>query len=183
MHSHELGNIVSLIEPSLICRKSIPEAVEVKSSCLSDSTDNLARLAHPTYSQKGSTIDASCIYYLYHILKHNDVLIPDEGLSILRYYASLKSHLFHKGGALVRQNSNNLQELVNDFDLIRQIASQNCQDELSDEQCNNLWESHYNHLIKKYGMSKALQWEIEFRTNESSVIQDYFGHSTLNFQL
>lgn len=98
--------------------------------------------------------------YMYQMLKHNHVDIPEEGYSILRLFPLRDWH--SKGGYSILQNEDDkdVKSFITDFDDLRRDARNSRSNivELSDEDCDLLWDTHYSHIVSKYGGDGLLKW-------------------------
>ena len=96
--------------------------------------------------------------YLFRMLKHNDALVPDEGLYILRYFSLVDWHALHEYSHLANDADENMKSFVADFYALRRDARRRCHQEMSEEECDKLWENHYCQIVAKYGLLGALKW-------------------------
>jgi len=96
--------------------------------------------------------------YLHSMLKHNKVDIPYEGLSIIRYFLLNEWHTHSEFQEFQSLDDEGLKSLVLDFYNLRQRVKRNLSKELSDEDCDNLWKTHYEWIAMKYGCSGVLDW-------------------------
>ena len=97
--------------------------------------------------------------YTYHLLMHNSGL-PDEGLAMIRYFLLGDWHEQDQYRALTNENDDDLLPFVSEFDALRRRVRLKCMDfsDLTDEQCNSLWEGHYAMVAAKYGCDHVFDW-------------------------
>jgi Myo-inositol oxygenase len=105
--------------------------------------------------------------YMYHMLQHNKVDFPEEGLTMLRLASLSDWHTStsqdRKSRAYVEvcgDDDYTLQSLVADFDDALQAARSESLlgNELTDADCESLWTSHYADIAAKYNAAKQLEW-------------------------
>jgi inositol oxygenase len=98
--------------------------------------------------------------YMYHMLKHNSIAIPEEGFSILRLFALRDWHNKGGYGILANEDDEDAQPFIVGFDELRRDArnSRYNTPEMNDEDCNLLWRSHYSHIVSKYAGDQLLKW-------------------------
>jgi hypothetical protein len=98
--------------------------------------------------------------YMYHMLNHNGVDVPEEGLAILRLFSLRDWHTKREYGILANENDEDVQTFVADFDELRRDARKQLHHEsdLSDEDCDVLWNTHYSHIVSKYCADGLLKW-------------------------
>lgn len=97
--------------------------------------------------------------YIYHMLKHNDALIPDEGLAMLRYFSLGDWHTHHEYQHVTNEDDEDVKAFVADFDSLRRTVRKNCVEDMSVEECDRLWEEHYSPIVAKYGLGdRVLRW-------------------------
>ena len=105
--------------------------------------------------------------YLYQRLRHNrEVLLPDEGLAMLRYASLVDWHSRGAYRALACADDAEMQPFVTDFYELLQVSEWECSSplraapglEISEAECEQLWTIRYADLAAKYGMDGILQW-------------------------
>lgn len=98
--------------------------------------------------------------YLYYLLKHNEVCLPNEGLAMIRYFLLGDWHEQHAYNAIANEEDEDLLPFVSEFDALRRRVRLNCMDctDISDEQCRVLWESHYANIAAKYDCDHVFDW-------------------------
>ena len=99
--------------------------------------------------------------YMFYLLKHNKVLVPDEAYTILKYQPLVEWH--SRGGYSFLSNGKDEYSkcTVADFsDLCEQarLHISNGNEILSEEECLRLWDTHYSFVFQKYGADHALEW-------------------------
>jgi inositol oxygenase len=98
--------------------------------------------------------------YMYHMLKHNESLIPQEGLAMLRLFSLGDWHSHDEYKQLTNADDAVVQPLVAEFDQLRRETRRRCNsiDEMTDEQCDKLWDDHYGSIVAKYCGDEDLSW-------------------------
>lgn len=98
--------------------------------------------------------------YLYHMLKHNESFIPEEGLAMLRYFSLGDWHTHGEYQQLTNDDDTAVQPFVAEFDQVRRETRRRCtsMDEMSDEACAKLWDEHYGRIVAKYSGDGDLMW-------------------------
>ena len=96
--------------------------------------------------------------YLFHMLKHNGAPIPYEGLFILRCFSLVDWHTLHEYTDLANEDDESLKSFVSDFYTLRCHTRSKCHQEISEDECDELWESHYCQIVAKYGLLGPLKW-------------------------
>jgi ribosomal protein S18 acetylase RimI-like enzyme len=107
--------------------------------------------------------------YMYHMLVHNRISVPPDALKLLRL-AALSDWHSPKGqtpgqqsvySVICSDSDYEMQSMVADFDegMVRALRTME-KSELSGEQCESLWKSHYGSIAAKYGcgLDVALAW-------------------------
>eukprot|EP00549_Striatella_unipunctata_P009129 CAMPEP_0118705530 /NCGR_PEP_ID=MMETSP0800-20121206/19917_1 /TAXON_ID=210618 ORGANISM="Striatella unipunctata, Strain CCMP2910" /NCGR_SAMPLE_ID=MMETSP0800 /ASSEMBLY_ACC=CAM_ASM_000638 /LENGTH=236 /DNA_ID=CAMNT_0006607691 /DNA_START=87 /DNA_END=795 /DNA_ORIENTATION=+ len=102
----------------------------------------------------------SGVEYMYHVLQHNSCSIPDVGYRVLRLFTLQDWHTKNEYSHLANDDDVEAKALVAEFDQLRQEVALNQKNakELSDEGCDNLWNSYYRELVAKYECGGLLQW-------------------------
>ena len=108
--------------------------------------------------------------YMYHMLQRNDIVVPNEGLLMLRLASLSNWHTPARGGCaayttLESASDVEVKPLVTELDLMLcAVARQHQQQqhttatELSAADCNALWTSHYADVVAKYNVDGLLAW-------------------------
>jgi len=104
--------------------------------------------------------------YMYHMLQHNGIAVPEEGLAMLRLASLSDWHSGHAYAALESQDDAEVRQFVAEFDNLLQTAAARkpsrmvvgTTEELSNEDCEMLWTSHYEDIALKYNVGDLLQW-------------------------
>jgi inositol oxygenase len=98
--------------------------------------------------------------YMYHMLRHNNTTIPAEGLAMLRYFSLVDWHSRGEYEHLTNIDDTDVCEFAAEFDQIRRMVRRDYVDEedLSDEECDKLWNGYYSGLAAKYGLDGELMW-------------------------
>lgn len=177
---HDLGRVIKLIDVSSLmdfqeydwtiaivsrvvgCNPSRSTSFKEFSYLRSDSHDsryntNLG-IYHEGCGLHGLDLTWTGQEYLYSMLKHNEVDIPYEGLSIIRYFLLNEWHTHGECQEFQSVDDEDLKSLVLDFYNLRQRVKRNLNKELSDEDCDRLWKTHYEWIAMKYGCSGVLDW-------------------------
>ena len=97
---------------------------------------------------------------MYNMLRHNKVYIPEDGLSVLRLFSLDDWHRKNLYSVFTNEEDDDVLPFVKDFDHLRRSARKAffTSTEMTDEECNELWDSHYSHIARKYGASEKLLW-------------------------
>ena len=97
--------------------------------------------------------------YTYHLLKHNTCL-PSEGLVMVRYALLGDWHEQNQYRALTNDDDADLLPFVSEFEALRRRVRLKYMDfsDLSDKQCQNLWDGHYSVIAAKYGCDHVFDW-------------------------
>ena len=99
--------------------------------------------------------------YLYFMLKHNSVGIPEEGLAMLRFLPLkdwYKSSGVEHYQQLTDDADDDLKLFVSDFQRLVTQGKKTFLKDLCDYECNRLWEQFYHPICKKYQCDFKLQW-------------------------
>lgn len=98
--------------------------------------------------------------YMYNMLKFNDVDLPDEAFSVLRLFSLTDWHSKNLYDNLVNDDDSEVLPFVLDFDNLQRQARHSClrEAELTDEECDRLWDSHYASIAAKFDAGSCLHW-------------------------
>jgi inositol oxygenase len=100
--------------------------------------------------------------YMYYMLKHNKVRLPDEAFTLLRLGPLVDWHSRERHQELSNDDDELMKQSVSDFYDICQRAKRSVIEsgkEMGDSDCHALWESHYSFVVRKYlGASEILSW-------------------------
>ena len=102
--------------------------------------------------------------YTYWMLRHNGTMLPELALQIIRYFPLSDWHRRGKYSALSNASDEMNRSIVSEFDDTRRIVRRKLQDastgtpDLSDSECERLWQSFYCHTVAKYGCGGDLSW-------------------------
>jgi inositol oxygenase len=98
--------------------------------------------------------------YMYHMLNHNASLIPDEGLAMMRFFSLGDWHSHDEYQQLTNNDDSTVQPFVTEFDHLRRETRHRCNSsaEMSDEECEKLWDDHYGTIVAKYCGEIDLSW-------------------------
>jgi inositol oxygenase len=98
--------------------------------------------------------------YMYYMLKHNEVSVPDEGLKMLRLASLSDWHSNDAYGQFATDDDQDMQQFVADFDELIRAARDEARngDEMSTAECGGLWKTHYADVAIKYGADGNLMW-------------------------
>jgi inositol oxygenase len=98
--------------------------------------------------------------YMYHMLKHNQVDIPEEGLKLLRLASLSDWHTKHLYAVFADDDDIDMQSFISDFDELLLAAKRETllNGELTSEECDRLWNTHYGEIASKYNMDGNLKW-------------------------
>jgi inositol oxygenase len=126
---------------------------------------------NPTYNSLQGMYDLQCGFdnillawtgpeYMYYMLKHNEVNIPDEGLKMLRLASLYDWHTNDAYSQFATEDDEDMQLFVADFDELIRAARDETRDgnEISNTDCEGLWKSHYADIATKYGADGNLMW-------------------------
>lgn len=98
--------------------------------------------------------------FMYHLLRHNNAALPMEALAMVRYFLLGDWHEHNEYTSITDEYDNDMLPWVKDFDRLRRKTRLECLDcvDLSDEQCTQLWESHYSRIAAKYDCDHLFEW-------------------------
>jgi len=98
--------------------------------------------------------------YMYHMLQRNSSSLPKEGLAMLRLASLIDWHSGCAYTDLENQDDKDLKSFVAEFDKMLATARKQspATKEMSNDECDLLWKSHYSDIAAKYNVSGELQW-------------------------
>jgi len=100
--------------------------------------------------------------YLYFMLKGNNVTLPSEAFSILRYFSLVDWHSHNQNACFQNFDDIQVKQDVFDFYNFREVIKSKILggklSELSDSECDELWNRHYSMISKKYICDVSLNW-------------------------
>ncbi|CAJ1969434.1 unnamed protein product [Cylindrotheca closterium] len=99
--------------------------------------------------------------YMYNMLKHNGIDLPEEAFAVLRWFPVNQSERQQQcSKALAETIDRDVLGIVQDFCDVRETARRNLffTQELHEFDCTSLWNSHFSRIFEKYGADKHLQW-------------------------
>lgn len=98
--------------------------------------------------------------YLVNMLKHNAVDLPDEAFSVLRLFPLYDWHSNNLYDNFANEDDQEIRPFVVDFDKLRRQARDFCLEnaELTMDECDHLWDSHYAAVAAKFGADDILGW-------------------------
>jgi hypothetical protein len=98
--------------------------------------------------------------YMFHMLHHNKVGIPEDAFAMLRLFALEDWHSKRLYSHLLNEDDHDVLPFVKDFHELLELARADCAaaKEMSPENCQELWDSHYSHIATKYKVDDAIMW-------------------------
>ena len=96
--------------------------------------------------------------YMYFMLKHNGVSLPEEGFAALRLFQLGDWHTHDEYRHFSSEVDDGMKDFVTDFDKIRKCVRRECMDDLSDDECKFLWKEYYEQTAYKYDCGHLLSW-------------------------
>jgi inositol oxygenase len=98
--------------------------------------------------------------YMYLMLKHNDVNVPNEGFKMLRLASLYEWHSDNAYQQFADDDDEDVRSFVADFDELMRTGKEEAKDanEMSTEECDRLWSMHYADIAIKYGADGNLMW-------------------------
>jgi len=175
---HELGRVVSCIEtPPSEDNQKYDWTFAIRSrvlGCAPPSRTNFAEFRNldPDLSNAQSKIG---IYqehcgmenlflswtgpeYMYFMLKHNGASLPEEAFGVLRLFPLGDWHTHDEYLYFSSKVDNDMKDFVLEFDKMRKSVRRDCAEDLSDIECNALWEEYYESICHKYECGQMLSW-------------------------
>ncbi|KAL3762887.1 hypothetical protein ACHAWU_001034 [Discostella pseudostelligera] len=98
--------------------------------------------------------------YVYYLLRHNHATLPDEAFAMLRYFLLVDWHAHHDYSSLTNDIDDDMLPFVQEFVALRRRVKLSCVDcgDLTDHQCNFLWDIHYANVAAKYNCDHMFDW-------------------------
>lgn len=98
--------------------------------------------------------------YLYNMLNHNGVDLPEEAFVVLRLFPIDESEREECSKAMTEIVDHDALCIVQDFCDILETARHTVfsTEELHEKACSSLWDVHYSRIFEKYGADKVLRW-------------------------
>ena len=98
--------------------------------------------------------------YLYNMLRHNGVDLPEEAFVVLRLFAMEESEREEFSKHMEEVVDHDSLGIVQDFCDILESARQAVftMEELDENSCVALWDVHFARIFEKYGADRVLQW-------------------------
>lgn len=183
IHRHELGAVVNFIDTktaaeseddydwTISCRSRIVGCAAPSRASFSEFRNLNADERDSRYNTSQGIYNGHCGLdkvlmawtgpeYMYFMLKHNESLIPEEGLAMLRYFSLGDWHTHGEYQHLTNVDDALFQPFVYEFDQLRREARRQCSDidDMSDEECDKLWNDHYESIVAKYCGDGDLMW-------------------------
>jgi len=183
MDSHELGRVISCIDPSTLSDsdEDYNWTFAIRSRVLGCAPPPRANFGEFRYldpdlrNQPQSYNTPNGIYqehcgleqlllswtgpeYMYFMLKHNGASLPEEGFGVLRLFPLGDWHTHDEYINFTNHMDAEMKECVFDFDKLRKRIRRECVEDLSEEEGDTLWEDYYENLAYKYDCGHALHW-------------------------
>lgn len=148
------------------CRAPARASFDEFRSLCPDETDDRYRSALGMYEEGCGLANVWLAWtgpeYVYHMLRHNGAVLPEEGMAILRLFPLGDWHCYGECGHLANEDDEDLREWVAEFDELRRRARRECtsiqREDLSDADCRRLWETSYAPIAAKYGCDHTFSW-------------------------
>ena len=100
--------------------------------------------------------------YMYWMLRHNGAMLPELALHVIRYFPLSGWHRRGEYSDLTNTLDNSFRDTVSDFDERCRISRRECEcegvSEISDSECERLWQSFYSPIAAKYGCHIDMSW-------------------------
>lgn len=101
--------------------------------------------------------------YIYWMLRHNGAMLPELALQIIRYFPLSGWHRRGEYSDLTNTLDESFRDTVSDFDEGRRSIRRECEceegiSEISDAECDRLWQSYYFNIAAKYSCDSDLSW-------------------------
>ena len=96
--------------------------------------------------------------YVYHMLMHNNVLLPKEALSMIRYFSLGDWHSHCEYDHLMKAEDEEIKIFVSDFDKVRRKSRGEESVDFTDAECHRLWMNYYENILEKYDCLGNLWW-------------------------
>eukprot|EP00521_Asterionellopsis_glacialis_P006075 CAMPEP_0195281326 /NCGR_PEP_ID=MMETSP0707-20130614/683_1 /TAXON_ID=33640 /ORGANISM="Asterionellopsis glacialis, Strain CCMP134" /LENGTH=720 /DNA_ID=CAMNT_0040340201 /DNA_START=51 /DNA_END=2210 /DNA_ORIENTATION=- len=95
--------------------------------------------------------------YMYHMIKHNSLAIPEDGLAMLRLFSLGDWHTHSEYDHLASIDDEEVRPFVAEFDQMRRRSRRECEEEMSDIECDQLWNEYYVRIATKYNAAGQLR--------------------------
>ncbi len=98
--------------------------------------------------------------YVYHLLRYNHAALPIEAYAMLRYFLLVDWYEHHDYSSLTNDVDDDMLPFIQEFCALRRRVKSSCVDcgDLTDDQCNFLWDSHYANICAKYNCDHLFYW-------------------------
>ena len=98
--------------------------------------------------------------YVYHLLRHNHATLPEEAYAMLRYFLLFDWHEHQEYSSLTNDVDDDMLLFIQEFCALRRRVKSSCVDcgDLTDDQCQFLWDSHYANISAKYNCDHLFYW-------------------------
>ena len=95
--------------------------------------------------------------YMYHMLQHNHIQIPEDGLAMLRFFTLDEWHAAHNGyPQLTNQDDRDAQSFIGKFAALCQNAREKCMLDLLDVARDTLWDDGKEAFTDSHGKFPSL---------------------------
>ena len=135
---------------------SSPTATITKTKC----SKCLKRVKTGECENCNSTLQWTGAEYMYSMLKHNEVELPEEAFVVLRLFPL--NHVQREQYCKEQEERINHDALgiVQDFCDVQNAAKTTLYStqELSEIDYDSLWKLHYSRIFEKYGAERELRW-------------------------
>jgi len=177
---HGLGRVLNCIDTAasstpndydwtLSCRSRVVGCLAPRCASFSeyrnlnkDGTDPRYNSPNGMYNNKCGLDDVLLMWtgpeYMYHMIKHNSLAIPEDGLAMLRLFSLGDWHTHSEYDHLASINDEEVRPFVAEFDQMRRRSRRQCEEEMSDEECDQLWHEYYVRIATKYNAAGQLRW-------------------------
>uniref|UniRef100_A0A7S4N1T4 Inositol oxygenase n=1 Tax=Odontella aurita TaxID=265563 RepID=A0A7S4N1T4_9STRA len=180
---HELGRVVSILDPktameveatgydwALSCRSRVVGCAPVRRASFRefhslnpDRNDGRYNTALGMYEEHCGLENVLLTWtgpeYINHMLRHNGASIPDEGFDMIRLFPLGDWHDHGEYEHLTNEDDGDARPFVSDFYWMRRKVQRECDGEdLSDEECQQLWDGYFSNILEKYHCDGQLSW-------------------------
>jgi Myo-inositol oxygenase len=95
--------------------------------------------------------------YVYHMLRHHHIQIPEDGLAMLRFFTLDEWHAAHNGyPQLTNQDDRDAQPFIGKFSALSQNAREKCMLDLLDVARDTLWDDGKEAFTDSHGKFPSL---------------------------